>query len=193
MVLNKISKQQWTLLACLCVCLTVCGCSAADKEDFSVLQDIMEQEEPYLSQDIMEEQLNAWLEAYIYYEGGIAYEAPLLSYEDEVVDYIVFHTKQWDLVEPYKSCSLEILLQPRSDELFTSWLSFTIYNDCMYSIDYAGRNLDGKNNFSNLEDAQKGLSEHFGQFADMEKTTIWYAGTLSAGKGGEPQCDAVYW
>lgn len=149
----------------------------------------MEKEEPYLSQENLEEQLKTWLNDYIYFEGGVSYEAPLLAYKGERLDYVVFHQRQWDSEETKardKKYRVLVLLQPRNETLSTSMLSFSVYNDSMYSLSIQGQLIDRRVDFANSADVRKSFSELFGT-DEGEKSKIWYTGTLSVGNGEEPQ------
>lgn len=161
------------------------SCSEDDvdnKEDFKILTQNMEKENPYLQQTKLEQQLKRRLNEYIFYEGGISYEAPLMVYEGEILDYIVFHKKEWDSQETdFKREEAFILLQPRNKESFTSLVEFTIYNDSMYSISLMGH-LDEKIDFGNTEDIQKNFEKLFGSLLENKTPNIWYTGTLTVGE-----------
>lgn len=172
---------------CLSICVMLCGCGVTNKEEFTLLQDLFEEESPYLSQEHFEEQLLERLNEYIYYEGGITYEAPLLAYTGETLDYVVLHQKLWDSEEYcYTKYKVSVLLQPQNEELATSMVDLTVYNDSMYSLSFAGspnRRID----FENSEDVQESVSDWLGISSESEKAKLWYMGTLTVGQGEEPQ------
>ncbi len=153
------NKIEWMIVFCS-ICLTLCGCGRGQKENFTLLQSVMEKEKPFLSQESMEEQLCSWLNAYIYYEGGLTYEAPLMSYAGETVDYMIFHDKQWERNGlGFTGRKIYVLLQPRNKALATSILEFNIYDDFLYSIDEALGLPKERGDFSDLEVMKEEISQ----------------------------------
>lgn len=170
---------------CLGMCIMICGCGS--KSEFSLLQKMIEKEDAYLSQEIFEEQLEVRLNEYFYYEGGTSYEAPLMVYEGEHLDYVVLHHYSLDSVEGgYTKYRVLVLVQPQDESLSTSMVELTVYNEAMYSLSFCGR-LDERIDFEDSKSIEEGVSDLLGTSAKFEKVKMWYTGTLDVGACEQPQ------
>ena len=172
----------------LCVfSLAACTILSGYREEFALLQDDMEEELPYLSQEEFEEQLKLRLNENIYYEGRIADSSPLLSYRETVLDYIALHQKLCDKEEAgYTQSIVSILLQPQEEGLATTLVNLTVYNNSIYELSFQG-SLDGRVDLRDTVGAKEKIVDWLGLPADSGGVKIWYQGTVTVGNGEKPE------
>lgn len=183
--LSTSAFRLWIFL--LVVCILASGCGEMYEEKFALLQNDMEEEFPYLSQDELEEQLKLRLNENVYYEGGIAYDSPLLSYRGATLDYIVLHQKLWDKEEAeYTQYIVSILLQPQDEGLTTTMVNLTVYNESLYALSLQG-SWDRRVDFKDAVGAKEEIAYLLGLTAKSEEMKIWYQGTLTVGNGEKPE------
>lgn len=171
----------------LAACTLLSGCGEKRGEVFASLQNDMGEELPYLSQDNLEEQLKLRLNESIYYEGGIVYDNPLLSYRGTTLDYLVLHQKVWDKEETeYTKYVASILLQPQDEGLATAMVDLTVYNGALYALSLRG-SLDMRVDLRDVAGAKEEIVDSLGLAAEPEAVKIWYQGTFTVGKGEKPE------
>lgn len=186
--ISQLSVKAWGLCVFpLAACVLLSGCGEKGGEGLAYLQNDMGEELPYLSQDDLEEQLKLRLNEDIYYEGGIAYDNPLVSYKGAVLDYIVLHQRLWDKEETeYTQYVASVLLQPWDEELPTAMVDLTVYNGSLYSLSLHG-SLDGRVDLRDVAGAKAEIVDLLGLTAKSSEVKIWYQGTLTVGNGEKPE------
>lgn len=182
-----INTKATTYILCAVVCILLCGCRKTTDSDFGVLPQLIEKGESHLPQEAFEKHLKTLLDEYFYYEGGITYEAPLMVYKGEKLDYVVLQDDKVFREEAgYFYRRVFVLLQPQKENLSTAMVEIAIYNDTMYALSFRGR-IDGRIDFEDAGEVEENLSKLLGTECEFEKIKMQYAGTLPAGKGEEPQ------
>ncbi|WP_286081949.1 hypothetical protein [Parablautia intestinalis] len=170
-------------MSVLAVCIQINGCCKTN--ELVLLRDILGEETPYILQEKLEEQLKLRLDEYIYFDGGIAYESPLLSYKGQDLDYAVLHNRKWDKTKGTEYAAY-ILLQPADENMTTTMVQLSVYNESMYALAFHG-GLNRKIDLGDLEDVQNGLADLLGTSVEFEEVKFWYQGSVKTGNGEAPE------
>lgn len=170
-------------MSVLAVCIQINGCCKTN--ELVLLRDILGEETPYILQEKLEEQLKLRLDEYIYFDGGTAYESPLLSYKGQDLDYAVLHNRKWDKTKGTEYAAY-ILLQPADENMTTTMVQLSVYNESMYALAFHG-GLNRKIDLDDLEDVQNGLADLLGTSVEFEEVKFWYQGSVKTGNGEVPE------